>query len=278
MARTWFVTGATRGIGAEIVKGALAAGDRVVATGRDTAKIADRFDAGPDRLLAIALDVTDAAQTAAAVEAAVAGFGGIDILVNNAGYGQLGLFEESDPADIAQQFATNVFGLFGVTRAALPVMRRQRSGRIFNLSSIAGLRGGPGASIYCASKHAVEGFSEALAQEVAPFGVHVTLIEPGVFRTDFLDPSSARFNGNAIPDYAEAAAGLRSAYRARNHQQPGDPAKLAQAILTLASTDSPPIRFVAGPDAVDLLETKIGKLKSDLDAWRALSIGTDGSW
>lgn len=278
MSKVWFVTGATRGIGAEIVKAAFAAGDRIVATGRDPEKIASAFPDAGDALLALPLDVTDPAQIEVAVASAVSAFGRIDVLVNNAGYGHLGLFEESAPGDAERQFATNVFGLFNVTRTVLPVMRRQRSGHVFNLSSIAGQRGGLGGSLYCASKFAIEGFSESLAQEVAPFGIHVTVVEPGFFRTDFLDESSVRFGGNAIPDYAEISSQIRAGYRERNHRQAGDPARLAKVIVDLSNAEKPLFRYAAGSDAADVLEAKIVRLTGELAATRPLSPTTDGAF
>jgi len=278
MTRTWFITGAARGIGAAIARAAIGVGDTVVATARDPAKVTQAIEAPADRLLALPLDVTNAVQVQAMVEAAIGQFGRIDVLVNNAGYGQLGIFEENEPGDAERQFATNVFGLFNVTRAVLPTMRRQRAGHIFNLSSIAGMRGGPGGGIYCSSKHAVEGLSESLSHEVASFGIHVTLVEPGFFRTDFLDDSSVRFGANPIADYAELSATLRSGYAARNHQQAGDPAKLAAAIVDLAGREKPPLRFAAGSDAVAIIGAKIDSLKAELEAWRDLSVSTDGAF
>src|SRR4030095_2055085 len=204
MSKVWFITGASRGIGAEIAKAALASGDRVVATGRNRAQIEKAF-AGHERLLAVELDVTDAAQAHRAVDAALAKFGRIDVLVNNAGYGQLGAFEENEAGDIEQQYATNVFGLFHVTRAVLPVMRRQRGGHVFNLSSMAGVLGFASASIYCSTKFAVEGFSESLAMEVAQFGIKITIVEPGFFRTDFLDTSSIRYGGKVVDEYVPSS-------------------------------------------------------------------------
>jgi NAD(P)-dependent dehydrogenase (short-subunit alcohol dehydrogenase family) len=278
MARTWFITGAARGIGAEIVKAALAVGDQVVAAGRDPAGISEAFAAPPERLFAVRLDVAEPGQAESAVAAAAERFDGVDILVNNAGYGQLGAFEENEPADIARQFAVNVFGLFDVTRAVLPLMRRRRSGRIFNITSVAGFRGGPGASLYSASKFAVEGFSESLALELAQFGIAVTIVEPGAFRTGFLDDRSIRYGRTIVADYAEHSANLRAIYGARNRQQAGDPARLASTIVDLAGRDKPPLRFVAGSDAVGMLETKIDNLRSELAAWRALSVATDGAY
>jgi NAD(P)-dependent dehydrogenase (short-subunit alcohol dehydrogenase family) len=278
MSKIWFVTGAARGIGAEIVKAALAAGEKVVATGRDPAKVAQAFDASSEKLFVTTLDVAVAGQAESAVAATIARFGGIDVLVNNAGYGQLGAFEQQGSADAERQFATNVFGVFNVTRAVLPVMRKQRAGRIFNITSIGGLRGGPGASLYAASKFAIEGFSESLALEIAEFGIALTLVEPGFFRTDFLDPSSARYGDNRIADYDAFTKRLTDNYGPRNHQQAGDPAKLAAILVDLARREKPPLRFVAGSDAVAMFETKIASVSAELAQWRALSVTTDGAF
>ena len=278
MTKTWFITGANRGIGAEIASAALAAGDRVVVTGRSRQACVDAFGPDSDRVLTLSLDVTDAGQIAAAVEAAVAHFGRIDVLVNNAGYGHLGMFEETAEADIRAQFETNVFGLFAVTRAVLPVMRRQRSGHVFNLSSLAGQRGGATASIYCATKFAVEGFSESLADEVKGFGIKVTIIEPGFFRTDFLDASSVRLSDAAIEDYAETWAAMRAFFEGRSHNQAGDPARLADIVVRLAGEAEPPLRFCAGTDAVNGIQGKIDLLQRELDRYRDLSVSTDGDF
>ena len=271
MSKTWFITGASRGLGVDIAKAALAAGDRVVATGRQRSQVADSLGPDNDRLLSLALDVGDAAQA----REAVARFGGIDVLVNNAGYGHLGYFEETTPDDVEAQFATNVFGLLNVTRAALPVMRAARGGRIFNLSSVAGMRGSEMGSLYCATKWAVEGFSEALALELAPFGVKVTIIEPGPFRTDFLKPESIRFGAKAIPDYEERRTAQRATFEQRNGKQPGDPVKLAEAMVQLANDPAPPMRFAAGAMAVTLWDAKLVTLHAELDKWRALGLATD---
>jgi NAD(P)-dependent dehydrogenase (short-subunit alcohol dehydrogenase family) len=275
MTKTWFVTGAARGIGAAIVRAALAAGDRVVATGRDPAKLVRTFAAAPEQFLAVALDVTDEAQAVAAAEAAIGRFGGIDVLVNNAGYGQFGAFEENEPEDAQRVFATNVFGVFNVTRSVLPVLRRQRAGHIFNISSVGGMRGSAGASLYSATKFALEGFSESLALEVAPFGISVTIVEPGFFRTDFLDGSSVRYGRLVVRDYAEASAQRRAGFDERSHQQAGDPAKLGAVMVDLASREKPPLRFAAGSDAVEIIAAKIERLGAELETWRPLSIATD---
>jgi NAD(P)-dependent dehydrogenase (short-subunit alcohol dehydrogenase family) len=267
----WFITGAARGIGAHTVQAALAAGHNVVATARNHRNIPTAHD----RLLALDLDVTNAAQAHTAVQAAVARFGRIDVLVNNAGYGQLGLFEESTPADAQAQFDTNVFGLFHVTRAVLPVMRQQRAGRVLNISSIAGMRGRSGTALYSASKFAVEGFSEALAQEVEPFGIFVTIVEPGAFRTDFLDGQSMRTGSQPLADYATQSAQVAEGFAARNHQQPGDPVRLAAVLLQLAAHPAPPLRFAAGSDAVAVIGAKMEALRGELESWRGVSVTTD---
>ncbi|HBK46712.1 MAG TPA: short-chain dehydrogenase/reductase, partial [Xanthomonadaceae bacterium] len=201
-----------------------------------------------------------------------------DVLVNNAGYGHLGLFEETTDADARAQFDTNVFGLFEVTRAVLPLMRAQRRGHVFNVSSVGGIAGFASATLYCASKFAVEGFSESLADEVADLGIHVTVVGPGFFRTDFLDPASVRFADAPIADYAALSGELRTFYQQRNHQQAGDPAKLAQALLQLADSAAPPRRFSAGSDSLEMVEARLERLRGELDAWKALSVSTDGDY
>lgn len=275
MSKIWFITGAARGIGAEIARAALVAGDKVVATGRDRRKVEQAFATYGDRVLALELDVANAVQALDAVQQAVEHFGRIDVLVNNAGYGQMGMFEQNTPQDIARQFDTNVYGTFHVTRAVLPVMRRQRSGRILNLSSIGGMIGFEGASIYCAAKFAVEGFSESLALEVARFGIHVTIVEPGFFRTDFLDGNSARYGELHVEDYAEAAAAIRGGYDNYSHQQPGDPVKLGRALVELSGVAKPPLRYAAGSDAQQYLNNKIAAVSAELAEWKDLSLSTD---
>lgn len=276
MSKIWFVTGAARGLGAEIAKAALAAGDRVVVTGRRREALQATFGPDGDHLLSLPLDVTREADAEAAVEATLARFGRIDVLVNNAGYGNLGLFEETTDAEARAQYDTNVFGLYNVTRAVLPVLRRQRSGRIFNISSVGGLLGGEGGSLYCATKFAVEGFSESIAKEVASFGIHVTIVEPGFFRTDFLDERSVRYGSRQIEDYAAISAQMKAFWDARNHTQAGDPAKLGRVLVDLADRTDPPLRFAAGSDAVAMIGGKIAALQDELDAWRDLSVTTDG--
>jgi NAD(P)-dependent dehydrogenase (short-subunit alcohol dehydrogenase family) len=274
--KTWFITGSSRGLGAEAVRAALAHGDRVVATSRDLQALRTRFsDIASERLLLLSLDVADAAQAESAVAAAIAHFGTIDVLLNNAGYGQLGVFEEISAAAVEQQFATNFFGLLHVTRAVLPVMRAQGAGRILNISSVGGIQGGPFGSIYCASKFAIEGFSESLAGELAGLGIAVTVVGPGFFRTEFLGSQSVRFGEHSIPDYAPMAAELGAFFSSRNGQQAGDPAKLAEVLVALAHHAEPPLRFSAGSDAVEMLRAKLDHLRRELDAFEPLSRSTD---
>jgi NAD(P)-dependent dehydrogenase (short-subunit alcohol dehydrogenase family) len=275
MTKTWFITGAGRGLGTETAKAALAAGDRVVATARQQAAIAEKLGADGDNLLGLALDVADEGAARAGVAAAVTRFGGIDVLVNNAGYGHLGFFEEASDADIRAQFEANVFGLMHVTRAVLPVMRKAKSGRIFNLSSVAGFRGMAFAPLYCASKFAVEGFSEALAQEVAPFGITVTIVEPGPFRTDFLTGESLRFSGVVVEDYTPRRATVRASFENRNGNQPGDPVRLARAFVELSRVETPPARFLAGKVAVEAADAKLAAMAADHGRFRDLALGTD---
>ena len=275
--KIWLITGAARGIGREIALAALRSGDRVVATGRKVQDIqASLADAGAgDRLLALSLDITDEVQAKDAVTEAAGCFGRIDVLVNNAGYGQLGMFETVEAEAIAKQYQTNVFGTFNVIRAVLPTMRKQRSGHILNLSSIGGVVGFGGATAYTSSKFAIEGFSEDLAIEVKPFGIHVTIVEPGFFRTDFLEGSSVKYGAIEIADYAEAVARQRARYDAHNHKQPGDPAKLGPAIVKIAQADHPPLRYAAGSDAVRMTQEALEKRLAELAQWKELSVSTD---
>ena len=276
--KTWFITGASRGLGLEIAKAALRAGDSVVAAGRNKAAVSDILGPDGERLLTVELDVNNEAQAQAAVDAAQARFGTLEVLVNNAGYGHLGLFEETTVQDVKAQFGTNLFGVFNVTRVVLPLMRAARRGRIFNISSLAGLRGAAFGSLYCASKFALEGFSESLAQEVAPFGIQVVLIEPGPFRTDFLSADSIRFAAQEVADYDGSRSSLRASFQQRDGHQPGDPVKLAEAMVRLSQEPTPPMRFVAGTIAADAVQAKLADMQAELAHWRPLSVGTDGHY
>jgi NAD(P)-dependent dehydrogenase (short-subunit alcohol dehydrogenase family) len=270
--RTWFVTGASRGFGFEIARQALALGDNVVATARRPGAIASALPS--DRLLALPLDVSDEAAAGQAVEAAVERFGGIDVLVNNAGRGLLGAVEEAADAEVRAVYETNVFGLLAVTRAVLPVLRRQRSGHVINISSVGGFSGSQGWGIYNSTKFAVEGLSEALRLELAPLGIDVTIVEPGMFRTDFLDDSSLHATAVTIEDYEDTAGKTRQRPSTFNHQQQGDPAKAAAAIITVASAEKPPLRLQLGADCVARVEAKLAQVADELSQWRELALST----
>jgi NAD(P)-dependent dehydrogenase (short-subunit alcohol dehydrogenase family) len=274
--RVWFVTGASRGFGALIAEAALAAGDAVVATARDPSTVTARLGSH-ERLLATRLDVTSETEAHAAAGEAVKKFGRIDILVNNAGYGLLGAIEEASAEETAKLFGTNVFGLLGVTRAVLPHMRRQRSGHIINLSSVGGYTGYPGWGVYGATKFAVEGISEALAGEVAPLGIKVTVVEPGFFRTDFLDETSLLRTACEIEDYRDSVGKTRAHAADVNHGQRGDPRKLAQAFIALANAKEPPLRLPLGSDTVERIESKNAFVARELAAWRTIAASTDFS-
>ncbi|PCC68139.1 NADP-dependent 3-hydroxy acid dehydrogenase YdfG [Nannocystis exedens] len=272
--RVWFITGASRGIGAEIASAALAAGDEVVATARDPRRITERLGSS-ESLLPVALDVTNEQSVAAAVEAALARFGRIDVLVNNAGYGLIGAVEETSGEDVRRLYETNVFGLLAVTRAVLPTLRKQRSGLIINLSSVGGYRSGPGFGVYCSTKFAVEGLSEALHAELAPLGVGVTVVEPGYFRTEFLEAQSVVETDASIADYADSAGKVRAVAKSVSLRQPGDPVRLARVMVDLSRAEHPPLRLPLGSDAVAAIEAKNAFVAKELDAWRAVAVSTD---
>lgn len=273
--KVWFITGASRGFGALITKEALAAGDAVVATARNPKTVIEQIGEHPN-LLPVALDVTNEEQAKEAAALAIQRFGRIDILANNAGYGLLGAVEEATNSEIEALYATNVFGLLKVTRAVLPHMRRQRSGHIMNFSSIGGYFGYPGWGVYGSTKFAVEGLSESLATELAPFGIKVTIVEPGFFRTDFLNDNSLAISPAAIADYVGTPAGdMRQFAAAANHGQPGDPAKFAKGILTLANAANPPLRMPFGSDTVAKIEEQNASVAEELAQWRELAVSTD---
>jgi NAD(P)-dependent dehydrogenase (short-subunit alcohol dehydrogenase family) len=268
--KVWFVTGAGRGMGTDIAKAALAAGHAVVATGRDPEKVSAAV--GPaDDLLTVKLDITDPADALAAVQAATERFGHIDVLVNNAGNFYAGFFEEMSPEDFRAQVETNLFGPINVTRAVLPVMRGQRAGLVIAISSLAGMIGTEFGSAYSTSKFGMEGWIEALTPEVAPFGIRTMLVEPGYFRTDLLTPESTRYTPSSIADYAERTEQTIAAWKGVNGQQPGDPAKLAAALVSLAQEENTPLRWAAGADAVAGIEGKAKELLAQVDAHRELS-------
>jgi NAD(P)-dependent dehydrogenase (short-subunit alcohol dehydrogenase family) len=266
----WFITGAGRGMGVHIAKAALAAGNAVVATGRNTDAVTKAVGEADD-LLVVKLDITSPQDAQAAVKAAVDRFGRIDVLVNNAGNFYAGFFEEITPQDFRAQVETLLFGPVNVTRAVLPVMRAQRSGLVVTISSTAGIRGGEFLSAYAASKFGVEGWMESLTPEVAPFGIHTMLVEPGFFRTELLTEESTNYPEPSIDDYAERTRQTVTAWKGMHGKQGGDPAKLAKALVQLASQDEPPLRWAAGADAVEDLEQKAQRLLAQVDAYRDLS-------
>jgi NAD(P)-dependent dehydrogenase (short-subunit alcohol dehydrogenase family) len=268
--KVWLVTGAGRGMGTDIARAALAAGHAVVATGRNAERVATAVGAHDD-LLTAGLDVTDPASVQAAVDAAVERFGRIDVLVNNAGNFYAGFFEEITPGDYRAQIETNLFGPLNVTRAVLPVMRAQRSGLVVTISSTAGIVGQAFCTAYAASKFALEGWSESLTPEVAPFGIRTMLVEPGFFRTELLTQDSTRYAEPAIDDYAERTRQTVTAWNGMNGQQGGDPAKLARALVQLTDSAEPPLRWAAGADAVGVFEQKADQLLAQADAHRELS-------
>ena len=268
--KTWIITGAGRGMGVDFAKAALAAGHNVVATGRNPDAVAKAVgEAGG--LLVVKLDVTSAQDAEAAVAAAVDRFGAVDVLVNNAASFEAGLFEELTPEQIERQFSVSVFGPMNVTRAVLPVMRRQRSGHVITISSLAGLVGSAYTSAYAASKFAVDGWMESLAPELQPFGIHTTVVNPGFFRTELLTTESTNYAPASIEDYAEQSAAHREFFESMNGKQGGDPAKLAQALLTIADQEQPPFRFIAGADAITVAEEKLAERQQQIDAYRELS-------
>jgi NAD(P)-dependent dehydrogenase (short-subunit alcohol dehydrogenase family) len=268
--KVWFITGAGRGLGLDIAKSALAAGHAVVATGRDPGKVVAAVGAH-DALLAVKLDVTQPDDARIAVEAAVAKFGQIDVLVNNAGNFYAGFFEELSAEQVRQQIDTLLFGPMNVTRAVLPLMRKQRSGLLMTISSTAGISGGMFCSAYAAAKFGIEGWMESIAPEIAPFGVRTMLVEPGFFRTDLLTTDSTTYAALSIDDYAERTKETVAAWNGMNGKQSGDPAKLAAALVQLAGLAEPPARFAAGADAVQAFEAKANALLSQAHAHRELS-------
>jgi len=268
--RVWFITGAGRGMGVDIAQAALAAGNAVIATGRDTDAVSAAVG-DSDELLVAELDVTSQVSVKEAVQAGLDRFGRIDVLVNNAGNFFAGFFEELSVEQFDQQLTTNLGGPLNVTREVLPVMRRQRSGHIITISSTAGIVGQEFCSAYAASKFGLEGWMESLRFEVEPFGIRTTIVEPGFFRTALLTKESTAYADLSIHDYAERTAETRPAWEAMSGKQTNDPAKLAQALLVIADEHPPPLRFVAGADAVAAVEQKANELLAQVDAYRDLS-------
>jgi len=269
--KVWFITGAARGLGVDLVKAALAAGHAVVASARDAQKVTDAIGEH-DQLLPVALDITDPAAAEAAAAAAVERFGRIDVLVNNAGNFYAGFFENISPAQFRAQMDTNFFGPLNITRAVLPVMRQQRSGQVITITSLAGLIGQEFVAAYSASKFALEGWMESLRFDLAPYGISTMVVEPGFFRTELLvEGSSTIWPELEIHDYAERTAQTIEAWKGMNGQQGGNPTKLAQALVTLSDSEELPLRFVAGADAMSGAEQNLATIQGQIDAYRDLS-------
>jgi NAD(P)-dependent dehydrogenase (short-subunit alcohol dehydrogenase family) len=266
----WFITGAGRGMGVDIAEAALAAGHAVVATGRNTKAVAGAVSEADD-VLVVKLDITSLVSAKAAVRAAIDHFGRIDVLVNNAGNFFAGFFEELTATQIEQQLTTGLVGPMNVTRAVLPVMRKQRSGKVVSISSTAGIVGQEFCSAYAASKFGLEGWMESLRFEIEPFGIHTTIVEPGFFRTQLLTSESTTYADLSIDDYAERTAQTRPGWEAMSGKQTNDPAKLAKALVTVIDQEQPPLRWVAGADAVATVEQKANELLAQVDAYRDLS-------
>ncbi|MFH8663252.1 SDR family oxidoreductase [Streptomyces afghaniensis] len=266
MSKVIFITGAGRGLGTDIARQALAAGHQVVATGRRPDEVEKTLGGPQDDLLAAKLDVTSRDDAHAAAQAAIDRFGRIDVLINNAGNFYAGFFEEISPEHIHRQIETNLYGPMNVTRAVLPVMRNQRDGHVITLSSLAGQVGTEFTSAYAASKFAVEGWMEALHHDIKPYNLRTTIVEPGYFRTELLVDASTTWPEPTIDDYAARTTATVAAWKSINGQQPGDPAKLAHALLTLAAQDQPPLRFVAGADAIEGVSAKAKELLAQAEA------------
>lgn len=273
MTQRWLITGSSRGIGRALAEAVLQAGHRLVATARDPAQLAELASRYGDAVRVVALDVTDPAAAQAAVGAATTAFGGLDVLVNNAGYGNVNSVEDTALEDFRQQIETNLFGTIIMSKAAIPLMRQQRSGHIIQFSSVGGRIGAPGRAPYSAAKWGVEGFSEVLAREMALVGVKVTIIEPGGFRTDFAGSSSVLEEGRA--EYDAAVGAVARMQREYDGRQPGDPARAAQVILELASMEKPPLRLPLGSDALAAIARGDHARLEELERWRELSASTD---
>ncbi|MBS6035384.1 NAD(P)-dependent dehydrogenase (short-subunit alcohol dehydrogenase family) [Pantoea sp. AN62] len=269
----WFISGCSTGFGRELAQQTIARGFRVVVTARDTAKVADLVE-GHDNALAVALDVTQQSSIDQAVQAALNAFGTIDVLVNNAGYGYQSSVEEGEEQEIRAQFDANVFGLFALTRAVLPAMRKARSGHIINITSVAGFIGFASSGYYSASKHAVEGWSDSLAQEAGPLGIHVTCVEPGPFRTDWAGRSLHQ-TPSTLPEYADTAAARMKATAEYSGTQKGDPARAAQAMIAITEHDNPPRHLVMGAWGYEAVTSKLKERLAQIEAWKQTSVDTD---
>ena len=270
----WFITGCSTGLGRALAARVLKRGHRAVVTARDPGSVTDVVAAYPDTGLALPLDVTDAKQVADTVAQAEARFGHIDVLVNNAGYGYLAAVEEGEDAEVRAMFETNFFGLVALTKRVLPAMRKRGSGHIINVSSVGGLIGNPSSGYYNATKFAVEGLSEALSKEIAPLGIHVTVIEPGPFRTDWAG-RSLKQPSKPMDAYANTSGARRAEIKSYSGRQPGDPERAADAIMKVAASSSPPLNLILGAQGLERVRAKLAKFTSSLDEWQAVTLSAD---
>ncbi|MGD0630731.1 MAG: oxidoreductase [Terracidiphilus sp.] len=272
--RVWFITGSSSGFGHLLAKEALRRGERVIATARDASKLDDLLKQHPGTARVFTLDVTQPAEIESVAQQAIAAFGHVDVLVNNAGYGLNGAIEEVSEDEFEPMFQTNIYGLIRTTRAFLPYFRQRRSGHILNLSSISGLVGGAGWGFYNVTKFAVEGFSEALAAELKPLGIHVTVVEPGPFRTDFLG-RSGKLAAKELPEYKETAGKAREYFETQSGKQPGDPQKAVEAIIAVADSPNPPLHLILGKIALTRLRDKLAQWQKETAAWESVTVGAD---
>lgn len=272
--KIWLITGASRGFGLDITKKVLDSGDKVIATVRKDAKGLEGFKDNQD-LYIVEMDVTDEAQVKKAVLWGITHFGGIDVVVNNAGYGLLAAIEEGTDAEVKRNYEVNVFGTLNVIRAVLPFMRKKRSGHIINISSLGGLGASIGWGLYGSTKFAIEGITESLALELAPLGIKATVVAPGFFRTNFLDESSLTRSEKIIEDYAETVGAMRGFATKANYNQPGDPAKLADAFIKLASSENPPVHLPLGKDTIKRFRDKVAGFEKNIEEWYEVIAGTD---
>lgn len=271
--RVWFITGSSTGFGRSLAEAVLKHGDRVVATARKPEQLNDLTDQYPETAKAVRLDVTQPQEVRDAIQSALDAFGQIDVVVNNAGFASVGAIEAVSDEVVRRQFETNVFGVLNVTKAVLPTLRQQRSGHILNISSVAGFVSFGVLGIYCATKFALEGISEALSQEVAHLGMKVTIVEPGAFRTE-INGQALAISDTVIDDYTASMDGTMKWLKDMDGKQPGDPDKAAAAMIQVVESDNPPLRLALGADAVSAIDAKLESVKAELDAWKQVSIDT----
>ena len=273
--KVWFITGASKGLGLELAKKLLAEGFKVAATSRNEASLINELGNASEKFLPLEMDLLNEKSVQNAINKAVSHFNTIDVLVNNAGYGLLGALEELTDAESRKNFEVNVFGLLNVIRNTMPILRANQSGHIFNISSVGGYYGEfPGWGIYCSTKFAVAGLTESLAAEIKPFGIYATIVYPGYFRTDFLKDSSLLLPENPIADYKEVRQSENAHKSDINENQPGDPVKLAEALIKVSQDQNPPLHLFLGEDAFNMANQKIASVQSELGKWKEVSVST----